>query len=406
MKAASTLILVVVAVTASGCLDLGARAAPQAQSTGGQGLVVRRGDFAESVLLTGEVEAEEAEILTAPNVNIWPLTLRFVSEEGAAVSKGEVVVEFDNSQLFSNIEDMRTQAIEASNLLVSERSRVAAEVAEASFKVEQRRAEVEKAELAAWVPAEILSEREYAEAQLALRRAHLGLEEAELALEAAREAGQADVRIQQIALDTARDAASRAEASIEKLSLRAPRDGIVVRGTNPREGRPIRAGDTVWPGLSVAQLPDLDSLFVKARLFDVDDGCVSVGQKVHATLDAFPKLELEGSIRAVSAVAAEAGAFSARRYFDVTIDLDEIDPVRMRPGMSVKLVVEGELIQNALLVPREALVFSSELTKAAEATGELVEVEVGPCNARFCVVRDGLDEGSKLGRVTTRSGPG
>ena len=289
-------------------------------------LEVRRAGFVRETLLTGELEAEQAEVLAAPDVNIWPLTVRFLAEDGATVKQGEVVAEFDNTQLLSNLEDLRTQALEAKNLLVSRRARAAAEISEAMFEVERQRATLEKAEIAASVPEEILSSREYAELQLALERALLGLSEAEQALASVRDAGAADIRIQQLALEKARDAAKRAESSIGQLSLLAPRDGIAVRATNSRESRPVRVGDAVWPGLAVARLPDLETLYLKARLFDVDDGRVAEGQRVWSTLDAFPETRIEGRVRTIDAVADETSPFSARRVFDVTIDLDQIDP--------------------------------------------------------------------------------
>lgn len=391
-------------LSVGGCSETSAKGEPD--GTAGRGLEVRRASLVETILLTGELQAEESVILSAPNVNIWPLTVRYIAEDGAAVSKGDVVVEFDNSQLVSNLEEVRTMALEASNLLASQRSRVAAEVSEAAFEVERRRAVAEKAEIAAAVPAEILSSREYAESQLALKRARLDLSEAEKALESVQVAGEADVRIQQIALESARDAALRAEASMEKLSLQATRDGIAVRASNRRQARPMRAGDAAWPGLAVARLPDLETLFVKARLFDVDDGRVSPGQRVWATLDAFPETRIAGRVRVIDAVAEETNPFSARRFFDVTIDLDDVDPLRMRPGMSVKVVIEGELLENVLLVQREALDLSGETALARRADGDWVEIGLGACDARQCVVLDGLEQGERLRRIEVRQTTG
>lgn len=366
-------------------------------------LEVRRAGFVRETLLTGELEAEQAEVLAAPDVNIWPLTVRSLAEDGATVKQGEVVAEFDNTQLLSNLEDLRTQRLEAKNLLVSRRARAAAEISEAMFEVERQRATLEKAEIATSVPEEILSSREYAELQLALQRALLGLSEAEQALASVRDAGAADIRIQQLALEKARDAAKRAESSIGQLSLRAPRDGIAVRATNSREARPVRVGDAVWPGLAVARLPDLETLYLKARLFDVDDGRVAEGQRVWSTLDAFPETRIEGRVRTIDAVADETSPFSARRVFDVTIDFDQVDTERLRPGMSAKVVIEGERVEDALLVPREALDLSSEEALVGLVDGSLVAVELGPCDARFCVVLDGLEAGIRLRSLRGRS---
>lgn len=378
------------------CFDPGPAVSPPPGGKLPGRLVTERGTLIPTHLLTGELEAEEALALTAPNVDIWPLTVRYLAEDGAEVAAGEVVVEFDNSQLVSNLEDLRIQATEADNRLASERSRVAAEVASAAFEVERKRAELDKARIDASVPAELVAEREHAEAQLALKRAELALVGAEQALATARRTGEADIRLQEIALDRARDAARRTRASIDELSLRAPRAGILVRGSNPMEGRSVRVGDTVWPGLTVASLPDLATLLVRARLFDVDDGRIAAGQTVVASLDAFPELVLRGAVRSLEAVAHELGPESPRRFFDVTVDLDQIDPRRMRPGMSVKLLVESEPLVDVLLVPRQAVLFSEAAPRVAMAGGDLASVVLGSCTARACVVVEGLEAGSEL----------
>ena len=57
--------------------------------------------------------------------------------------------------------------------------------------------------------------------------------------------------------------------------LNAPRDGIIVIGEHPWEGRKFHVGDTVQPGWTIVSLPDLSAgMEVRAELSDVDDGRV------------------------------------------------------------------------------------------------------------------------------------
>jgi hypothetical protein len=69
-------------------------------------------------------------------------------------------------------------------------------------------------------------------------------------------------------------------------------------------------------------------------------------------------------------------------------------------------VVEGEPIEDVLLVPREALDLSGDTALAALADGPWVEVGLGSCDARHCVVLDGLEEGSRLRRPRILRDPG
>ena len=98
----------------------------------------------------------------------------------------------------------------------------------------------------------------------------------------------------------------------------------------------------------------------------------------------------------ISPVAQEDGEHSIRRAFRVVIVLEDSDPERMRPGMSVRAEIRLPSVENALLVPREALDWSGDTPRALLAGGEETEVELGECSAQDCVVLDGLAEGDRL----------
>ena len=48
-----------------------------------------------------------------------------------------------------------------------------------------------------------------------------------------------------------------AEDAIEALILEAPRDGVILIGDIPWEGRKLQEGDNVWRGFVIMRLPDL-----------------------------------------------------------------------------------------------------------------------------------------------------
>jgi multidrug efflux pump subunit AcrA (membrane-fusion protein) len=141
-------------------------------------------------------------------------------------------------------------------------------------------------------------------------------------------------------------------------------------------------------------------MIVEADLFDVDDGAVMPGMEVTAVVDAFPDVSLRGEIVEVDDIANETSQRSLRRVFRTRVRLEELDLDRMRPGMSVKVVVRDHR-DEVLLVPRMALGWVEEGTGggvvAVLADGEVRRVAIGSCNVEFCVVEDGLSEGERLG---------
>jgi HlyD family secretion protein len=395
-SAAVCLLLACLALLA-GCSGEGARA----QSGWGSGLTAHRGTFRQHLILSGELAAERGESLNVPRTNAFQLTIRWLAPDGVPVKAGDPVVAFDNSQFASDLEEKRLSATQADSDLATAKAEVKTSDAERRFNVEKARAALEKARLDAAIPKELLSLREYQERQLALKQAETDLAKAEEVLKSDSKVSQTDVEIKKISLDKSEREIHTAEEAIDALSLKAPRDGMVLVGTHPFEGRKIQVGDSVWPGMAVATLPDLSSMIVQANLSDVDDGRIHPGLAVVCTLDAYPDTPYRGHVVDVSPVARESQRSPLLHYFPVRIALDKVDTRRMRPGMSVRVEVLEAEIRNALLVPREAVDFAAGGPRVLLTQGGSAPVRLGPCSADTCVIESGLSDGTP---VRTRDG--
>lgn len=392
----------VVVLALAGCADPGARAESEADGHGE--LTVRRGTLETRVLLTGELTSARSESLVVPRTDVMPIQVRRLAEDGSAVRAGDPVVELDNSQFTSQIEEKRLAAANARTEIVRGQAEAQTATAEKLFDVEQRRADLEKARIKAKVPEGVLATREYQERQTALSKAEVELIKAEESLKAQRQASAADLATRRIALDKSQREIAAAERAIQVLTLAAPRDGIVIIADHPWEGRKFEEGDQAFPGMVVATLPDLSSLQVEAVLSDVDDGRVRPGMPVVATLDAYPAVPFTGRVTEVKQVARELNRNPLLRFFPVTVALDRVDVSRMRPGMSVRVEVrQGKAAEGkpALLAPRAGLDLTvspprARLANAGNTGNNTVEVRLGPCSAQDCVVLAGLREGDKL----------
>jgi multidrug resistance efflux pump len=384
----------VLVIPAAACDDSSAASEPSAEPS----LVVTRGSFTSEILLTGELLAADSAPLIIPNVNIWPMQIRWLAEDGVEVDAGDMVVELDTSQLATNTEELRVATIEAENKLLSSRARIAAELADAGFAVSAAEAKLAQAQLEATVPRGLYSEQAFQRRLLDRNRAGLNLDEAKSNLAAVQESGQAELKIEEIRLRKAREAVHKAERKLRMMSLYAPRDGVLVVNEKPREQRPFQAGDEAYPGYLAATIPDLRSMIVKAFLSDVDDGRIAPGELASATLDAFPDLVFSGRVSKVESHAEASVSWSRRRFFRVTVELDQVDTVRMRPGMSVKVVVHDQELKDVLLVPRAALTWRGQQAELVLANRAQAPVTLGSCNPQVCVVEDGVAEGTRLAR--------
>ena len=383
------LLCAVLLLPMAGCLSGFSEDAPESQ------LRVRRGAFVHDVVLSGELEAARGELLAVPPLPSWQTAIKWIAEDGAAVKANDPVVELDNTALTSDLDTKRQAAMQAGQELQQKESEWKADLEKKELEVDQKKSELDKALLEAKLPKELLSGRAFEEKQTALRRSTTEHEKAVDTLRARRTAVASERENLLLNIEKTQREIAIAERAIDALVLRAPRDGIVVIKDHQWEGRKLQSGDQVWVGFPIALLPDLDTIRVNAALPDVDDGKIAPGMPVSVTLDGYPDKQFTGRIATISAVAQESRRASLRRHFEVLVALDRLDPSRMRPGLSARVVVRRETRPAALLAPRAALDFSGKSPRA-RVGDDWKDVKLGPCNAQDCVVVSGLEEGTRL----------
>lgn len=362
-------------------------------------LRVRRGPFTSDLTISGEVEAARGVTLNVPPLPSWQTAIKWIAEDGATLKAGEPAVELDNSALTADLESKRQALTQALQELEQQRAQWAADLEQKQLDADKAKSELDKARLDTLLPRDLVSTKVYEDYQSALRRTTVAFEKAVDLLTSRRTAVAAERRNLELRIAKARRDITTAESAIEALVLRAPRDGIVVIRDIPWESRKLQSGDTVFVGMAIAMLPDLDTVRVKAALADVDDGKVAIGMPVSITLDAFPNAPFTGKITGISAVAQESRRQSLRRQFEVLIAFDRLDSARMRPGLSARVIVRRQTDGDTTLVPRAAIDFSGTTPKAHLGTGEQKDVKLGACNAQDCVVVEGLEVGQKLAPV-------
>lgn len=351
----------------------------EAQRTG----VVTRGDLNDRVVLTGDLRAPSSVDLTAPRTETWMIAIRWLAKDGAEVKAGERVLEFDNTSVTSTLEQKKLQLIEAEMAFRTAKDLSAIETETKKNGLDQHRVALQKATVRADVPEDLVSKREFQERQLQKKQMEAEVKKAEAEYVAQTQEAKLDLEVKQIELDKAKRAIEVAEKTIKELVLTAPKDGVVVIDDHPWEGRKYHENDQVQPGWAIVSMPDITQpMEVRSELSDVDDGRVTAGMAGQCTLDAYPTDPINCKIIDITPVARPKSEQSLRRAFSVRLSLEKTDGNRMRPGMSVKIVLPHADAKQALLVPRSAVLDKS--------------VVLGACDAQRCVVESGLKEGDKV----------
>ena len=323
---------------------------------------VTRGDFVDYIQIRGDIRPAKSIQLAAPLDAGGELQIVKLVKNGAAVKKGEIVVEFDATQL-------KQRLMERQSELKTAEGEIEQSLAQTKITAEQRQTEilkakydVERAKLDLG-KREIVSRLEYENAKLSLGDAEQRLKEIEAKSLSTAAGIEAELTGRRRRRDKAQADVDRTVRSIEALRLEAPADGTVNILTNPRSGGPFggggvefREGDRAWAGAGILELPDLSSIHLEARLDESDRGRLKVGQAATVKIEAVPGKEFAAKVDLISVLARVdfSSGWPPVRNFDLGLVLQDHDP-KIRPGMTATARIAADRLPNVTLVPAEAI---------------------------------------------------
>lgn len=302
---------------------------------------------------------------------------------GDTVEQGDVIAELDDEEHVLEVEEARA------SLAVAQ-----AELEDAEARRDVRRREYQRLEVLR--EDGVVSEEEYDVS----------------ASEAA--AAEANVRVQNSVV-AQREAALRAAQVRESYTrIRASWDESETRGSRYVGERHVDEGDNVSSNEPIVSVLNTASLRGVTFVSDRDMARMERGQKVEIRSDAWPGETFTGEVRRISPQLQED-----TRQARVEVDVPN-DEGRLNPGFFVNMAITVDEIEDARLVPRDALaryqgergVFLIEEEELEE--DEVIEDEAGEevedvYTARFVPVTRGVQAGGYVqilepeieGRVVT-----
>ena len=363
---------------------------------------VERGSFVDAVQIRGEIKAGRSVTIIAPS-DAGELRIVKLVRSGTVVKKGDALIEFDGSTVSRTVEEKQSElrGFEAEMERARSESRSKQEEdltaeTKATYDVERAKLDYSAKDILPRVDAE-QRRLKVGDAQQNLRVASSKLSSDKVA-GGAKESGIGTKRTKsEFDLD-------KVNRQLNSLTVSAPSDGIVTVLRNWRSGnwmnpQDFKEGDRVWAGASIAELPDISSMFGSARVDEVERGRMAIGQPGTIRVEALPDRELKGHIDKISALAkADFTTWPPPRNFDVTMAIDDPED-RLRPGMTATIRVSVETLSNVLLVPPQAM-FSDGgedfVYVVQHGRAEHRRVEIDRRNADHVVIKSGLQEGESV----------
>ncbi|HEY1242050.1 MAG TPA: efflux RND transporter periplasmic adaptor subunit [Bryobacteraceae bacterium] len=368
----------------------------------------RRADFVISVRTRGELASSHSIVLAAPQVP--NLRLVKLAQSGKIVHKGEVVAAFDTAQVENAVIQRNTNLAAADSQIVQLKATQKMDDEADSMNRMVSTYDVERARLDA-SKAEVLSKIDGEKNRINVTVTEGALSRLDAVI-AAHQAGHvADLTRYNQGKDKAVRDLTQVQEYLTKMEIRAPADGMInllpnfrVNGQFGQTPPPFKEGDEVWTGAPIAEMPDLNQMYVDLKMDEVDRGKLKLGQPVRVRIDAIPDREFTAELNWISPIAAlvfkgAAGngrpGIAAEKTFPARAQLKTLD-ARLRPGMSATAEVTIERQPGALLIPARASFTENGKPAVYLQNGQNFQmryIQIGKRNDEDLVVTSGLKEG-------------
>jgi len=318
---------------------------------------VKKGTVTIVVTARGELQGGNSEVLTAPMAGGGEMPLIYLREPGEAIHSGDVIAKFDSTQQEFNLMEAEADFAEAEQQVKKAEADAEAALEEARYQLLSTSSEVKQAEIEVRKNP-VLARIAARENEIALEAARNRQKQAEQDFANRKATAAAGITMQKAAVDKARVVAENARRTIDSLVLKAKTSGYVHIQPNSNQNNlyygqqlpSFQVGDAARAGQAIAQIPDMSSWEVIARIPESDRGYLAAGQQVSVRAAAVPGREFKAHVRSVG---ASTGS-SWERTFECRIQLDDAAP-ELRPGMTSNIFITVESLKDVLWVPSQAL---------------------------------------------------
>ena len=317
---------------------------------------VKRGDIVVTVTAKGELQGGNSEVLTAPSAGGGDVAITTLRGAGELVKAGDIVAQLDTTEQEFRMREADADFSEAEQQVLQSESEAIAKEEETHYQLLQSQADVKLAELDArrneLLPAIVQKQN-----NLALAAARDRLRQVERDSGSRQATAAAGVAMQKAVLEKARLKRDTARSNIDQLTLKAKSAGYVALMTNS-DGNwmwgsllPVyKVGDVVRAGVAIAQIPDLKNWDVSARIAELDRGHLAEGQDAELNVVALPGRKFKGKVKNIGGTQGPPWD----RRFECKIAI-EGPAAEMRPGMSARVTVTTQRLQNVPWIPSQAL---------------------------------------------------
>jgi len=203
-------------------------------------------------------------------------------------------------------------------------------------------------------------------------------------------------------IDQSRSRITMAQATLQRMTLRAPFDGVVadISGELGEYATPSPPGILTIPAID---LIDDSCLYVSAPIDEVDAAKLKIGQRSRITLDAIKGRSFSGKVRRIAPYVLDLE--KQARTVEVEVEFDKLaQDENLLVGYSADVEIVYDMRSGVVRVPTQTLLEGNRVLLVNEGVLEERKVTAGLSNWEFAEVLSGLSEGDQVVSSLDRAG--
>jgi HlyD family secretion protein len=318
-------------------------------------ITAQRVDFPLIISATGTLEASQSVSVGPPKVRRQRrFKLMRLVDEGTVVSEGDFLMEFDTSEITSNLRDETANFQKVQEERQKKRSDADIALRSLKLSLEQAKSDFDKLDVKLSSQADLLSGIEVEKTRIQRDAAKSKVELLEQKVKYKTESAQLDVQISRSNEGHYRTRMDDLMDAMDSYTVRAPVSGVVIykRDWN-NEAKQV--GSNVFIMDAIMEIPDLSTMRAKIQVDELDSGKVRIGQEAIITVDSVQGKSFVGKVVNVGTILKQATFDRPQKVNDIYVEFNDLDKKLLRPGMSLKSQIRVGQYPQVVVIPLSSI---------------------------------------------------
>jgi multidrug efflux pump subunit AcrA (membrane-fusion protein) len=355
-------------------------------------------DFVVNVPAKGELFAAKATVISAPMGRRGVQNISWLAPEFSRVKKGDVIARFDGEAMEIQSKDRRNELSITEQEIIEKTGMLNKELDAINKDIGMVGQEKDFAENFSIDDVRIRSKLEILDSlqntqYLGSKEEYLHWKNDSFSASSAGDMGLLEMKQAQ-----SKSKLKQLSDGLSKLEVKAPHDGLLSYKANWRGEKP-RAGQSMWPGQKIAELPDISQMKVKLFVLESEAIDLVADKPVIFYLNAYAEKKFQGKVETVAPFPTSIKRGDPQKYFEVIVTLADQNPELFVPGRKLQADIKIVATSQKMIVPLQSVFVEAKQSFVYlynNGDYKITPVTLGQASLSHVEILSGLKVGQKI----------